>query len=73
MLFSADALEHRKIVDLFDAPDGDVFARRHLVAHEVLEDDANLAIQVVQVIFAQVDSVEQNLPFGPDRRGASAA
>ena len=48
----------------FNAAHGDVFARRHLVAHEVLEDDADLRVQIVQVVFAQIDAIEQNLAFG---------
>ena len=48
----------------FDAAHGDVFARRHLIAHEVLKDDADLRVQVVQIVFAQVDAIEQNLAFG---------
>src|SRR4029077_8861648 len=56
-------LQRREGVDMFYAPDGDVFAGGHLIAHEILEYDANLAVEVVQVVFAQVDSIEQNLSF----------
>ena len=36
----------------------------HVVADEVLEDDADALAQLVQVVLAQVDAVQQNLPFG---------
>ncbi len=48
----------------FDAAHCDVFARGHFVAHEVLKDDADLGVQIGQVVFAQVDAIEQNLAFG---------
>ena len=48
----------------FDAAHGDVFARRHFVAHEVLKDDADLGVQVGQVVLAQIDAIEQDLAFG---------
>ena len=40
--------------------DGDVVARAHLVSDEVLEDDADLAVQILDVVLAQVDAVEQD-------------
>src|SRR5689334_19032479 len=48
---------------MFYATDGDVFARGHLIAHEVLKYDADFAIEIVQVVFAKVDSIEQDLSF----------
>ncbi len=47
-----------------DAAHGDVFARGHLVAHEVLEDDADLGVQIGKIVFAQIDAIEQDLPLG---------
>ena len=44
-------------------PDRNVLAGRHLVAHEVLEDDADLSVEGFQVVFAKVDSIQQDLPF----------
>src|SRR5579863_4661471 len=46
-----------------DAPHRDVLARRHLITHEVLEDDADFRMKVGQVILAQVHTVEQDLTF----------
>ena len=48
----------------FDAAYLDIFASGHFIAHEVLKDDADFSMQVVQVVFAQVDTIEQNLAFG---------
>ena len=42
----------------------DVLPHRHLVAHEVLEDDAHFAMQVLDGVLAQIDAVEQDLAFG---------
>ena len=44
-------------------PDGDVVARRQVVAHEILEDHAHRAAQRVQVIVAQVAAIEQDAAF----------
>ena len=55
------------------AADGDVLPRGHLVAHEVLEDDADLAVQILDVVLAQVDAVEQNAARRSGRTAARAA
>ena len=52
------------LVGLIDAADGDVFARGHLEAHEVLKDDADVAVEIFEGVLAQVDAVEQDLSFG---------
>ena len=57
-------VEKFPIVEFLDASDGDVLSGGHLVAHEVLEDDADLAIQVLQVVLAKVHAVEQDLSLG---------
>ena len=49
---------------LFDSSDGDVLARGHFIAHEILEDDADFPIEIFQVVFPQVHAVEQDLPLG---------
>ena len=54
----AGAVVHR--VDLADA---DVLARGQVVAHEVLEDHADVRAQVVQVVVAQVAAIEQDAAF----------
>src|SRR6185312_13571134 len=51
-------------VGKLDTADGDVFAGRHFVTHEVLKDDADFLVQVFEVIFAQVYAVEKNLALG---------
>ena len=38
--------------------------RREVVAHEILEDDADVAAQLGEVVLAQVEAVEQDAPFG---------
>ena len=48
----------------FDLADADILADGHFVAHEILEDDAHLAMQIVERVFAQVDAVEKDLTFG---------
>ena len=45
-------------------PDGDVLPRRHFVAHEILKDYADFAMQVLDAVLAQVDAIEQNAPLG---------
>ncbi len=42
-------------------PIGDVLAGRHLITHEVLEDDPDFAVKIFQVVFAEIDAVEQHL------------
>src|SRR5579864_6154299 len=57
-------MQEGQVVDFFDSTDCNVFARSHLIAHEILEDDADLAIKIFEVILAQVDAIEQDLAFG---------
>src|ERR1700744_3959830 len=49
---------------MFDASNRDVFTGGHLVSHEILKNYPDLAVQVFQTVFAQVDAVEQDLSFG---------
>ena len=56
--FDALAVVHR--VDLADA---DVLRRGEVVAHEVLEDHADVRAQVVEVVVAQIAAVEQDAAF----------
>src|SRR5215207_2254247 len=42
----------------------DVLLEAHVVAHEVLEDDADRAAQVGEVVIAKVHAVEQDAPLG---------
>ena len=55
-------LQQFKIVDFFHASNRDVFAGSHLIAHEILENNAHLAMQILQVVLAKIDAVEQDLP-----------
>src|SRR5258708_9197632 len=50
-----------KIVNLFNAADRYVLAGGHFIAHEILEDDADLTMQILQVVLAKIDSIEQDL------------
>ncbi len=63
-LFSAAYSISSALMRNFDTSDGDVFARGHLVAHEVLKDDSDLGVKIGEVVFAKVDAVEQDLAFG---------
>ena len=47
-----------------DAADGDIGGGGHLVAHEVLENHANLLPETLEIVFAQVASIEKDLTFG---------
>ena len=67
---SAAARMRNGLLRLFDAADADIFRCGHLVAHEILEDDADFLPQVVEVVFAQIDAVEQDLALRSDRTGA---
>ena len=53
-------LDARLVVARRDAADGDVVAGAEIVAHEILEDDAHAAAQLVEVVVAQVVAVEQD-------------
>ena len=50
----------RAIVARLDAADGDVVGGGQVIAHEVLEDDADVGAQREEVVFAQVVAVEQD-------------
>ena len=54
----------RVVAGALHTADGDVLPRRHLVAHEVLKDDADLAVQLLERVLAQVPAVEQDLADG---------
>ena len=56
--------EQFQIVNFLNPAHCNVFTRRHLIAHKVLKDNANLTIQVFQTILFQVHPVEQHLAFG---------
>ena len=62
MLFLRAALQERQIIDLLNPSHRNVFARRHFIAHEVLKNYAHLAVQIFQVVVAQVDAIEQICP-----------
>ena len=51
-------------IGLIDPAHGDIFARGHLEAHEVLKDDTDVAVEIFEVVLPKVDAVEQNLSFG---------
>src|SRR5258708_24975562 len=50
-----------EIVDLLDAANRDVLAGGHFVAHEVLKDNADLPMQIFEVVLAKIESIEQDL------------
>src|SRR5215469_966555 len=53
-----------QIVRLADPPNGDILARSHVVAHEVLKNHSDLAGVIVEVVFAKIDAVEINRSLG---------
>src|SRR5262249_22964049 len=57
-------LQRRKIIDFLNHSHRNVFSGGHFVAHEILENDTNLAIKALEVVLAKVDAVEQNLSLG---------
>ena len=52
------------LMGLIDAADGDVLAGGHLEAHEVLKDDADLAVEIFEGVLAEIDAVEEDLALG---------
>ena len=50
----------RAVVARLDPAHGDVVRRRQVIAHEVLEDDADVRAQRDEVVLAQVVAVEQD-------------
>ena len=52
-----------EIVERVHLAEPDVLPHGELVAHEVLEDDAEALVQAGQVVLAQVHAVEQHLPL----------
>src|SRR5579862_4565595 len=51
------------VVEFLNQTGGDVFTRCHFVAHKVLKDDTDLAVKVFEVVLAEVNAIEQNLPL----------
>ena len=47
----------------FDLADADIFAHDKIISHEILEDDADVLSQTVQVVIPEIDAVEQNAPL----------
>ncbi len=47
-----------------DAAHGNIFSDRHVVAHEILKDDADFAPPIFQVVFPEVDAVEEDRSGG---------
>ena len=64
MLFWAASLDASPVGEVFDFAKANVFFGQQLIAHVVLEDDADLFAQVFNVVFAQVDAVEEDLAGG---------
>ena len=54
-------LQQIQIIHTLDPPDANVLARSHLVTHEILENYSDLPIQILQVVLAEVDSIQQHL------------
>ena len=60
------------ILELLDASEADVLEDAHVIAHVVLEDDADFAAQILHAVVAQIDSVEQDGACSAGRRAAPA-
>jgi len=50
------------VLDRLHAPESDVLADPHVIAHVVLENHSDLASQVLDRVIPQIDSVQQNTP-----------
>ena len=53
----------RAVVARLDAADGDVVRGGEVIAHEILEDDADIGANREQVVLAQIVPVEQDAAF----------
>src|ERR1700733_5649500 len=59
-----------RIINLFrcvfqlDAAYRDIFAGGHFIAHEVLKYHPDLRVQIGQIVFTQVNAIEQDAAFG---------
>ena len=53
----------RTIFARLDASDRDVLGSRECVAHEVLEDHADVRAQLLEIVFAQIMAIEQDAAF----------
>src|SRR6516164_1048078 len=47
-----------------DLTHGNVLGSGHLIAHEVLKDDGGLTAEILKVVLAKIDAIEQDGPFG---------
>src|SRR5690606_963482 len=54
------ALDARTVVAGIDAADRDVLGRTQVVAHEILEDHADVVAQFVEVVVAKIPAIEQD-------------
>ena len=52
------------VAERVDLAKSNVLTNKQDIAHVILEDDTDFAAQILHVALAQVDSVQQNLPFG---------
>ena len=64
MLFWAASSIRALVGEVFDFAKSNVFFGKQLIAHVVLEDDADLFAQVFDVVFAEIDAVEEDLSGG---------
>ena len=53
-------VDTRLVIERLDLPERDIVVGAHVVAHVVLENDADFAAQILDAVLAQVDAVEQN-------------
>ena len=58
--FSGCCRYARKVAAVVDFPHGNVFSGGHFIAHEILENDPDFTVQVLQVVFPKVNSIQQN-------------
>src|SRR4029077_16001614 len=52
------------IISLLDLPRCDVVRHSHVIPHEILKYDSDTLPEILQVVFTQVNAVEQNLAGG---------
>src|SRR5690348_9885608 len=52
------------LVRRLDLAKANVFSRRQMIAHKILEDDADLLAQIERIDLSNIDAVEKNDAFG---------
>src|SRR5262249_9056649 len=57
-------LRYLAVLCFFDAADRNIEASAHLIAHKILENNADFAMQILDGIFAKIDAIEEDASRG---------